>query len=163
MKGRSITYTFCVLFFVLGTVNEAPARGVSLPVPAQANEIRNMEPEGAWLQTSYVVDAQYPDASVAQFYAKNIKAPWVACFANIPEWESFGDIANGNNRFVHQRLMYWVNKEEGKLLMVGMQYYSPGSAFRSEPVNTTQYVTVAEYPQRDVEQAIKVLGLECTG
>lgn len=161
MKRRLTSSIFGVLCLVLGAVEKAPAQGVSLPVPPQAREVRNVSPDGAWLQTSYIVDALYPDISVAQFYQEKVNAPWLPCFEDIPEWESFGDVANGNNRFVHRLLMYWADKDERKLLMVVIQYFSPGSTFQHAPENSTQYVSLAEYSRDNIEQSIEELGLEC--
>jgi hypothetical protein len=160
MNRRTIALVFASLF-VLGATPCFAAEGVALPLPPQAKEVRNMNPEGAWLQTSYVVEAKYPDAFVAQFYLSNVKAPWSQCFAEIPKWDSFGDVSNGNNRYVHQILMHWINRKERKLLLVAMRYYSTGSETRCEPENSSQYVAVAEYPEQDIEQAIELLKLKC--
>ena len=152
--------TVSVLALALTIASSYAADGVALPLPANAKEVWHTD--GDWLQTSYVIEAKYPDDSVAQFYISNVKTPWVRCFVGIKKWESFGDVSNNNNRFVHQRLMHWINRKEKKLLMVAMHYYSPGTETRCEPDNSSQYVTVAEYPGQDIGKTIEFLKLKCS-
>jgi hypothetical protein len=159
--NRRIFVAISVLVLGLNAVPSVAADGVALPLPPKAKEVKHIKVDGGWLQTSYVVEEKYPDASVAQFYTSNIKTPWSRCFVGIPRWESFGDVSNGNNRFVHQRLMHWINRNEKKLLIVAMHYYSLGTETRSEPDTSSQYVTVAEYSEQDIEKAAELLKLKC--
>jgi len=153
------TVTVSVFALALTIASSSAADGVALPLPNNAKDVWHTG--GDWLQTSYIVEAKYPDVSVAQFYISNVKTPWVRCFVGIKKWESFSDVSNNNNRFVHQRLMHWINRKERKMLMVAMHYYSPGTKTRSEPDNSTQYVTVAEYQEEDIEQSVELLKLKC--
>jgi len=148
----------CVAVTVLGCEK---TEGVPLPLPAKAKEVKHFPFEGGGaIQTNYLVDVAYPDLSVGQFYFENVKTPWIKCFEQIPTWDSFGDSSNGKNRFVHQVLMHWINREEKKLLLVTLHYYSSGTEYRKTPENAVQYVSVVQYEQ-DPEEAIKWLKLKC--
>lgn len=153
--------TFILVGVALATLGCERTEGVPLPLPAEAKEVRHISFHGGdAVQTSYIVDAAYPDQFVGKFYFENIKTPWIKCFERIPDWSSFGDSSNGKNRFVHQVLMHWINREENKLLLAALRYYSPGTKYRKVPEDSVQYVSVVQYEQ-DPEEAIKWLKLKC--
>lgn len=114
--NREAIYALFIIVFMTNISLCLAVEGITLPLPPEAKEVKSMKPEGAWLQTNYIIEAKYPDISVAEFYLANVKIPWNQCFVGVPEWQSFSDISNGNNRFVHQILMRWVNRKERKLL-----------------------------------------------
>ena len=159
--NRTTIYALFTISLIANISLGLATESIDLPLPPGAKEIKHLKPEGAWLQTNYVIEAKYPDNSVAEFYLSNIKAPWSQCFIGIPEWQSLEDISNSNNRFVYQRLMYWINRKERKLLVVGMFYYSPGHESNHDPDNKTQRVVVAEYPTQDIDQITELMKLKC--
>jgi len=111
-------------------------------------------------QVSFLVEAEYPNNAVVEFYIKQVKEPWVPCFREV-EWQSFGDGTRKPPAFIHQMLLHWVNYESNRTLVLAVRYVSDGGAYRKLPDNQTQYVSLAEYQQVSVEDAISDLGLVC--
>lgn len=163
MKGKQIlVFAFTIVFIVIAAQGASETDGAPFPLPNKAKEVWHHQFGGGDArQTSYIVDASYPDSSVGQFYLEKVKSPWVRCFEAIPKWDSFGDSSKGKARFVHQILMHWINRREKKSLLVALHYYSPGTSYREYPENTTQYVTVVEYAGQDPEETVKWLNLKC--
>ena len=129
-----------------------------------ASDAKNLQKDilgkGSAHQTSYTLNAVYPDTSVATLYFDQIKHPWAPCFDQI-KWDSFGDISSKPDTFVHHLLLHWVNYDKERLLLLNISYTSKGSAHRKIPDNTLQTVNLVEYKQTDLKANISRLGLEC--
>lgn len=111
-------------------------------------------------QVSFTVDAEYPDKTVVEFYAREVRKPWVPCFSET-EWQLFADTSGKQAIFVHQVLVHWVNFEQDRLLLLGVRYESEGEEQRQVPGSTIQNVDLAEYRLANIEEAVNRLGLTC--
>lgn len=114
-------------------------------------------------QTSYEIEAEYPDPAVVDFYTGQVSEPWIPCFSEV-EWQR---LVNDDSEIkvitVHQVRLHWVNYEQDRLLLLGIWYESKGKQAVDVPDNSEQKVDLVEYQQTNVSEAITRLGLLCEG
>ena len=159
-----VTYTrafgFLSILFLASCSGE-PSQEVEWPIIPGAKNIKsyNLKKEKAH-QLSFEVNATYPSRSVANFYSKQVKKPWVPCYQKL-EWQSFRDDTKVPPVYVHQLLLHWANYENNQLLLLGVRYVSKGTDYRNVPENNLQNVNLVEYQEVNVKDVVANLGLDC--
>lgn len=150
-----------IILLLLVGCSSGQQNWTEFPPYPDAKDIRtyNLKRENA-RQISFVVDVEYPDRAVVDFYSAQINRPWTRCFSEA-QWQLYDDTASKTAAFVHQILVYWVNFEQDRLLLLAVRYESEGEKYRQVPEGSKQHIDLAEYREANVEEAINRLGLVC--
>ncbi len=145
-----------------GCSKSEPVDWLVLPVHPEAREVREVTFEGNFgHQVYYFVDRPYPYDGVIEHYAKSVPNDWVGCKGGFDAWDGYGDVANGNDLYIHTRGKDWVHFPKGRLLKICVRYQSEGHAYRKIPDNSRQDVFVVEYREDNIKEQIKRLSLNC--
>lgn len=107
-----------------------------------------------WLQVPY------PSVVALDHYSK-VFANWRQCTSPDTGWISYGDSAQGANRFIHIRSHFWVSAKDDEAVTLILRYESKGSSFRKVPDNDRQFVAVIHHRIPDAGASVADLGVLC--
>jgi hypothetical protein len=141
--------------------NAAVAAPTMFPIPTGAEKPGHVVlSPGTAEQDYFFMKAQFPETPALSHYAK-IFADWVPCKPWAPDWDGYGDAANGANRYVHHFVRYWITTDNLQAVTLLFQYQSPGTAFRRRPDNDNQFVAVIRHRVPDAKVFLAELKVEC--
>jgi hypothetical protein len=149
--------------FLFGTLMPLWAVGADLmfPVPKNANAPTHIVLQPSVVEEDYFwVTEKYPASSTLDYYG-HVLAKWRKCTGPEKEWNSFGDLANSEPQFIHQRARYWVSAKNDAAIIVMIKYHSKGSAWRDKPDNDKQFVAVVKYTQPEARKMLDSLKVSC--
>ena len=117
----------------------------------------------SYQQLFYRLNEAYPSINVLNYYKEYfLKYNWRECKNNTNEWESFIDATITPGRSVHQVIHYWIKKNESKLGIISLRYYSESRKSKSIPDNNVQNVFVLMQRGLDnLENELSRLSLDC--
>ena len=115
---------------------------------------------GASEQDHFWLNEEYPGTSAVEHYRK-VFAGWRPCPGRHVGWETFGDRASGDDRFIHRQLHHWVNKANDTAVALVVQYSSKGSTYRISPDSNKQFVALIRITQKDASKTLAEMGAIC--
>jgi hypothetical protein len=146
----------------LVVVSIAMAAQTMFPIPSDAEKAGHVVlSPGTAEQDYFFIKAQFPETPALPHYAK-IFADWVPCKPSSPDWDGYGDAANGANRYTHNFVRYWITADNRQAVTLLFQYYSPGTASRRRPDNDNQFVAVIRHLVPDAKAFLAELKVDCS-
>ena len=139
----------------------AAAASTMFPVPKNAIEPGHaVIAPGASEQDHFWLKESFPSSSAVDHYER-IFSKWRPCHGRESGWESFGDRSKGDERFVHQRLRYWVNAANDTAVTLALMYTSTGLTPRARPDTDRQFVVLIRLKQPDAAKLLSEMGAKC--
>jgi hypothetical protein len=147
-------------FVSLGISFSAQAVSTRYPVPNGAIDPKHVTLSGGASEQDYfAIKLAYPSIAVLDHYKRVFKG-WTECKPR-NTWESFGDISVPEPRFIHQLMWMWIDSENRKLIVLGIQYWSKGPDYRPEPDNDVQHAYLLEVKPDDARTQAEQMGTKC--
>jgi len=153
---RTISSIFLTAFSAISIA--APAM-FPLPKNAFAPGHTVLEPSVAE-EDYFWVNEKYPSTSAFDHYGR-LFAKWHECVAKEKGWGSFGDVSDGQDSFIHQRVRFWVTPKNDVAVFVLLKYRSKGSARREKPDNEKQFVAVIKYTMPNANTVFAPFEVSC--
>ena len=111
-------------------------------------------------QDHFWLNEAYPSSSAIDHYSR-VFTKWRACRSTEEGWSSFGDLANGPARFVHQLTRYWASPSNDVAVTVALRYTSSGFQHRENPDNNRQLVIVLRHKWPNASAELASMGVKC--
>ena len=139
----------------------AAAATTMFPVPKAAiHPGHHVIAPGIAEQDHFWLKEAFPSSSAIDHYDR-IFAKWQRCRSRDDGWDSFGDLAKGEQRYVHQRLRYWVNAANDTAVTLALVYNSKGTQSRPVPENDDQFVVLVRHMQPNASKLLSDVGAKC--
>jgi hypothetical protein len=150
-----------VVVALFAGVASTDAAETMFPVPKAAYDVKHVVLKDVGTkQDYYKVRLAYPSMEVVEHY-RALFHGWWEC-SNKRGWESFGDLANGKNEYVHQLIYAWVAPSNDKIVTLGLRYVSPGLESRPKSITNEQLVFVLlNEPVENAKAETEQTGLVC--
>ena len=139
-----------------------------LRLPDEAFEVKKIKIRSSenHQQLSFKLMVEYPSTKYSDLIESDlISEGWLKCSSNIDGWSSFVNELEKKPKKIFQRLRYWINLKENRLLIITGRYTSlslklnePEDNKLSSSVYVEQYESY-QHLKRDYVQ----LGISCEG
>ena len=111
-------------------------------------------------QDYFWMKAEYPATPALEHYAK-LFASWRQCGSPEKGWDGYGDLSDGQNRYLHNFARYWISPTNDRAVTVLFQYQSPGVDTRRRPENDNQFIAVIQHRVRDAAAHFASIDVRC--
>jgi hypothetical protein len=149
------------LSLVALVASQAFAAPTMFPVPPGAEKADHVILQRSVAEQDYFwMNAPYPSTTALDHY-EQVFSTWRPCKSSESGWVSYGDVANGASRFLHQFTRYWITPENNRAVTVLLQYESMGTSYRQHPDNDRQFVAVLHYRVPDAAAFLADLKVTC--
>ena len=153
---------FCILIALLTTsAGAASDKKTMFPVPPGAEKADHVVLSPRIAEQDYFwMKAEYPSTPALEHYAK-LFAAWRQCGTPEKGWDGYGDMSNGQNRYRHNFVRYWISPANDRAVTVLFEYQSAGVAYRKRPDNDNQFVEVIQHRVRDAAAHFASIDVQC--
>jgi hypothetical protein len=111
-------------------------------------------------QDFFWMKVPYPSTPALDHYDR-VFSKWHQCSSPDPGWVSYGDLADGANRFLHNFVRYWISPQNDMAVTVLLRYESQGIAYRERPDNDEQFVAVIRHRVANAAAFLADLKVTC--
>src|SRR6266567_4054206 len=152
----------CILIALLvAPAGAASGKKTMFPVPPGAEKPDHVVLSPRIVEQDYFwMKAEYPATPALEHYVK-IFATWRQCGTPEKGWDGYGDESNGQNRYLHNFVRYWISPANDRAVTVLFQYRSAGVAYRKRPDNDNQFVAVIQHRVRDAAAHFASIDVQC--
>jgi hypothetical protein len=111
-------------------------------------------------QDYFWMKAEYPGTPALDHYTK-LFAGWTPCGDPAKGWDGYGDMSDGQNRYLHNFVRYWISPANDRAVTLLMQYQSKGVEFRRRPDNDNQFVALIHHRVSDASAHFASIDVKC--
>jgi hypothetical protein len=154
-------FRFAWIIFLCCAPSVALSTQTMFPVPKGALAPSHVViTPGVSEQDHFSLNERFPGTSAIEHY-RGLFAAWRPCTWATAGWSSFGDLSQGDKRFIHQFARHWVNRANDTAVTVVLRYTSAGAQQREVPDNERQTVVVIRVTAPDAAKQMAELGARC--
>ena len=152
----------CILATLLAVqVAGASDKKTIFPVPTGAEKPAHVVLSPRVAEQDYFwMKAEYPATPALDHY-KKLFANWQQCGMPEKGWDGYGDMSNGQNRYLHNFVRYWISPANDRAVTVLFQYQSAGVANRKRPDNDNQFVALIQHRVSDAAAHFASIDVQC--
>ena len=153
----------CIFIALLATsAGAASDKKTMFPVPPGAEKADHVVLSPRIAEQDYFwMKAEYPLTPALEHYAK-LFTTWRQCGAPEKGWDGYGDVSDGQNRYRHNFVRYWISPANDRAVTLLFEYQSGGVAYRKRPDNDNQFVAVIQYRVRDAAAHFASINVQCS-